>query len=155
MMISKSPLPSSSAARNRMKAVQRSGTKAERLLRQALDELGLQYETDARPIPNSTRRADILFPQEKIAVFVDGCFWHGCLIHGTWAKANAEFWRKKIEANKRRDEDTNFELIQSGWQVVRVWEHEDPNEAALRISALLEDSTKRCDVSSSITDSDR
>lgn len=140
-MSSKLPLPSSPAAYNRMKAVRRSGTKAERLLRQVLDELGLQYETDTCPIPNFTRRADILFPHEKIAVFVDGCFWHGCPIHGTWAKANAEFWRKKIEANKRRDEDTNRKLTEHGWQVVRVWEHENPYDAATRISTLLENIT--------------
>lgn len=123
-----------------MKAVRHTNTEAERLLQEALDDLGLQYETDSSPIPEFPRRADILFRKEKIAVFVDGCFWHGCPIHGTQAKANAEFWFEKIEANKRRDEDTNYVLAAHGWFVVRIWEHEDPLEAIVRVAEIV---TKR------------
>lgn len=122
--------PSSQAARNRMKAVRRSGTQAEESLREALSELGLEFQVDVRPLPKSSRKADILFPGEKVAVFVDGCFWHGCPIHGTHAKANPEFWRDKIEANKRRDSDTNRQLQENGWLVIRTWEHENPQEVA-------------------------
>ncbi len=129
--------PSSRAASNRMKAVRRTETQAELCLRQALDELGLEYETDARPLPDFNRRADILFREARIAVFVDGCFWHGCPIHGTQAKANAEFWRKKIEANRRRDQDTNERLAENGWIVIRIWEHEPPAKSAERIIAEL------------------
>jgi len=136
-MKSNSIPPSSPAARNRMKAVRHSGTKAELMLRDALDQLGLTYEVDARPVPESTRKADILFRNERIAVFVDGCFWHGCPVHGTQAKANAEFWNKKIEANHRRDEDTNRFLQTKGWVVIRVWEHENANEAASKIAQTL------------------
>jgi DNA mismatch endonuclease (patch repair protein) len=93
-----------------MKSVRRSGTKPEVSLQEALHGNGLKYQVDARPLPNSTRKADILFPTELIAVFVDGCFWHGCPFHGTQAKANAEFWLAKIKANKRRDRDTNRKL---------------------------------------------
>jgi len=136
-MTPKSALPSSQAARNRMKAIRRSGTKAEELLRKALTELGLEYEVDSGPLPESSRKADVLFLSEKVAVFVDGCFWHGCPIHGTRAKANAEFWREKIETNKRRDMDTNRKLEESGWVVFRAWEHEDPQEVAKRVAGIL------------------
>lgn len=131
------PPPSSEAARNRMKAVRRKGTKAELELRAALIELGLDFEINRPPCPGLRREADILFPQERIAVFVDGCFWHGCPIHGTMAKANAQFWKEKIERNKRRDADTNQRLREKGWCVVRVWEHVPPKIAAERIRDIV------------------
>lgn len=137
------PLPSSPAARNRMKSVRHSGTKAELALRDALEQFGLTYEIDARPIPDSTRKADILFRNERIAVFVDGCFWHGCPDHGTQAKANAEFWRRKIEANQHRDEDTNRVLQENGWLVIRVWEHEDTANAAIKIARILDECSSK------------
>jgi DNA mismatch endonuclease (patch repair protein) len=138
-MTPKSVLPSSQAAHNRMKAVKRSGTKAEDLLRKALTELGLEYQVNAHPLSKSSRKADVLFPNEKVAIFVDGCFWHGCPIHGTQAKANAEFWHEKIEANKRRDLDTNRQLQENGWLVIRAWEHENPQEVAQRIDKVVTD----------------
>jgi len=73
----------------------------------------------------------------QVAVFVDGCFWHGCPEHGTWPKSNIEFWREKIETNRRRDLDTNERLKAAGWEVVRVWEHENPDAAAERIAGLV------------------
>ena len=88
-MISKAPGPSSPSARNRMIAVRRSDTRAETEIRQALDNLGLTYEINARPVIDLARTADMLFRAERVAVFVDGCFWHGCPIHATQAKANA------------------------------------------------------------------
>jgi DNA mismatch endonuclease (patch repair protein) len=75
----------------------------------------------------------VLFGPAKVAVFVDGCFWHGCPEHATWPKNNAEFWRTKIEGNRRRDRDTDARLASAGWAAVRVWEHEDPLEAAARV----------------------
>jgi DNA mismatch endonuclease (patch repair protein) len=71
-------------------------------------------------------------------VFVDGCFWHGCPDHGSWPSNNAAFWRKKIDTNQRRDSDTNERLSAEGWQVVRIWEHEDTVCAADRIQQLVE-----------------
>jgi DNA mismatch endonuclease, patch repair protein len=68
-----------------------------------------------------------------VAVFVDGCFWHGCPIHGTSPKANAEWWKEKIEANERRDRDTDRELTEQGWRVVRIWEHENVELAVRQI----------------------
>jgi DNA mismatch endonuclease (patch repair protein) len=79
------------------------------------------------------RRADLVFPSARVAVFVDGCFWHGCPEHATWPKQNAGWWRDKIEANRRRDRDTDARLREVGWQPVRVWEHEPVEEAARRI----------------------
>jgi DNA mismatch endonuclease (patch repair protein) len=79
----------------------------------------------------------VVFGPAKVAIFVDGCFWHGCPIHGTWPKANAEFWREKIERNKERDADTNQRLEQAGWKVFRVWEHENSEDAAEKISKII------------------
>lgn len=126
-----------------MIAVRRSNTTAETEIRQALDNLGLIYETNERPLTDSARTADILFRAERVAIFVDGCFWHGCPIHGTQAKANAEFWRKKIEANQRRDLDTNRKLAEHDWMAVRVWEHEAADEVASRIAEII--SARRVD----------
>lgn len=76
-------------------------------------------------------------PRHRVAVFIDGCFWHGCPLHGTMARANEEFWREKLDTNRRRDQDTDARLAAAGWMVVRVWEHEDATAAAARIRDLL------------------
>jgi DNA mismatch endonuclease (patch repair protein) len=90
-----------------------------------------------RPLAGLRRDADIVFPRERVAVFVDGCYWHGCPQHGTWPKANAQFWRDKIEGNRRRDQDTNARLAAAGWTAVRVWEHEQSQRAADRVEAVV------------------
>ncbi len=128
-----SPHPSSEAAQNRMKAVRQKGTAAELLVREVLDTYGLVYETNSQPLPKLRRFADILFREEKIAVFIDGCFWHGCPTHGTQSKSNARFWAEKIARNKERDRDTDRQLREAGWTVVRKWEHEDPTAVAKSI----------------------
>ena len=71
-------------------------------------------------------------------VFVDGCFWHGCPDHATWPTHNAEFWREKIETNRLRDRDTDERLADAGWEVVRIWEHEDPRDVAEQIWGLVQ-----------------
>jgi DNA mismatch endonuclease (patch repair protein) len=76
-------------------------------------------------------------------VFVDGCFWHGCPEHGTWPKQNADWWREKIEANQRRDRDTDARLQAAGWTVIRVWEHEDPTQAADQIVEIVRQATRQ------------
>lgn len=91
------------------------------------------------------READVVFGPAKIAVFVDGCFWHGCPQHATWPKTNADFWRSKIEGNRRRDMDTDERLASAGWLAVRVWEHEDPAEAAARVVAFVRARQTRTD----------
>jgi DNA mismatch endonuclease (patch repair protein) len=89
------------------------------------------------------RRADLTFVRAKVAVFVDGCFWHGCPRHATWPKANAGWWRDKIDQNRRRDADTNRQLRRAGWKVIRIWEHEDLHLAAGRVARALGLRSKR------------
>ena len=95
---------------------------------------GLRYRVDMR-LPGMRRRADVAFVGLKIAIFVDGCFWHACPVHGTWPKANAPWWKNKILNNVRRDRDTDAHLQASGWLVLRFWEHEDMLKAATRVVA--------------------
>ena len=123
------PEPSSPAVRRRMQVTRRRDTSAELSLRSALRALGLRYRVDA-PLPGTRRRADVSFLRAKVAVFQDGCFWHGCPEHGTWPKANAKWWREKIEGNQRRDRDTERRLTDAGWVVLRFWEHADAEAAA-------------------------
>jgi DNA mismatch endonuclease (patch repair protein) len=120
-----------------MQNTPRRDTPAELALRRELHRRGLRYRVDHQPLPRLRRRADIVFTRRRVAVFCDGCYWHGCPEHGTWPTANAEWWRQKIEANKRRDRDTDARLAEAGWIVIRVWEHEDPDDAAARIVEAL------------------
>ena len=90
-------------------------------------------------VPGRPRRTiDIAFTRPKVAVFVDGCFWHGCPEHGTQSKTNSEWWRQKIAANRLRDADTNASLVEAGWRVLRFWEHENALEAVRTVVELLE-----------------
>ncbi len=82
------------------------------------------------------------FISAKVAVFVDGCFWHGCPRHATWPKANAAWWREKIECNIRRDRDTDERLRGMGWMVIRCWEHEDSTKVARRIARAIRTTTR-------------
>lgn len=116
-----------------MQATRRRDTPGELALRAALRKLGLRYRVDFH-ISGTRRRADVAFVGTKVAVFVDGCFWHGCPEHGTWPKANADWWRAKIEENRRRDRDTDQTLISEGWAVLRFWAHCDPEKAASQIA---------------------
>ena len=122
--------PSSPVASRRMAKVRQKGTGAELALRRALYRRGLRYRVGYVVLKRPRRVADIAFPGLKIAVFVDGCYWHGCPEHATWPKHNAEFWRQKIETNRLRDADTNSRLLDAGWTVLRFWEHQSPIEAA-------------------------
>jgi len=122
--------PSSPEASRRMARVRQRGTDVEVGLRRALHALGLRYRLQVPLFTKPRRVADIVFPGPRVAVFVDGCFWHGCPLHATWPKENAGFWRAKIEANRARDADTTRRLRELGWEVIRVWSHEDPAEAA-------------------------
>ncbi|KAA3621721.1 MAG: DNA mismatch endonuclease Vsr [Proteobacteria bacterium] len=120
-----------------MRAVRQRDTKAELAIRQRLHAKCLRYRVDRTVLDKPRRRADIAFTRLKIAVFVDGCFWHGCPEHGTSSKENAEFWRDKIETNVRRDRDTHERLRAANWVVHRYWEHEDPNDAADTIARMV------------------
>lgn len=109
----------------------------ERSLRSELHRRGLRFRLHRKLIEGSRRTVDITFPLQKIAVLLDGCFWHGCPKHGTWPKNNADWWREKIETNVRRDRDTNLRLKKAGWTVIRIWEHEDIRAAATRIERTI------------------
>lgn len=130
--------PSSPEASRRMRRVRQRNTSAESLLRRELHSLGLRYRIQVAVLSKPRRVADVTFIGPRIAVFVDGCFWHGCPEHATWPKQNAEFWRSKILTNQERDRDTDFRLRADGWEVVRVWSHEIPHRAALRIAQVVE-----------------
>ncbi|MDH2430324.1 very short patch repair endonuclease [Sphaerisporangium sp. TRM90804] len=108
-------------------------TRPELALRRAVHALGLRFRVSTRPLPAVRRTADIVFTRARLAVFMDGCFWHGCPKHHTVAKRNADYWATKVQTNRERDRTTDRVLQEAGWQVVRVWEHEDPVEAATRV----------------------
>lgn len=115
----------------------RRDTKPELELRRALHARGLRFRVDRAVLPDRRRRVDIVFGPTRVAVLVDGCFWHGCPEHGTSPASNAAYWREKIDTNRRRDRNTDDRLSAAGWAVVRVWEHEDPVAAADRIERVV------------------
>lgn len=112
-------------------------TAPEWALRQVVHGRGLRYRVDAALPGLPRRRADLLFPRRKIAVFVDGCFWHGCREHKTAPKANAGWWATKLARNIERDRQTDTHLAELGWKVLRIWEHEDPESAADRVEVAV------------------
>ncbi|UVF22803.1 very short patch repair endonuclease (plasmid) [Microvirga terrae] len=134
--------PSSPDASRRMARVRQKGTRAEIDLRRALHAKGLRYRLQVPLLTKPRRVVDVVFPTARVAVFVDGCFWHGCPEHGSWPKSNADFWRDKIETNRMRDADTDRRLEAQGWRVVRVWTHEDAREAAERIAQIVNEQKK-------------
>ncbi len=115
-------------------------TRPELLLRKELHRRGLRYFVDWPVLDGLRRRADIVFPRKKLAVFVDGCFWHSCPQHATRPKNNAKWWEQKLSRNVERDRDTDTRLAAAGWQSVRVWEHDAPEAAA----DVVEDRLKDC-----------
>jgi DNA mismatch endonuclease, patch repair protein len=113
----------------------------EKALRSALFRSGMRYRIHY-PVPGTPRRTiDIAFPARKLAVFIDGCFWHGCPEHGTWPTRNSAFWKAKINANRERDHQTDASLRASGWRVLRFWEHERDNRCVRQILRVFR---KRC-----------
>lgn len=129
--------PSSSAKSAQMSRVRRHDTGAELAIRRVLWSRGLRYRVHTS-IPEIGRsRPDITFSRARVAVFVDGCFWHRCPDHGTMPKTNAAWWREKLEKNVRRDRSVDNALKQAGWEVIRIWEHEDPAVGASRVEAVV------------------
>jgi DNA mismatch endonuclease (patch repair protein) len=131
------PIASSDGVSRRMSTLGRRDTEPELLLRRELHRRGLRYRTDCRPLATVRTRADIVFPRARVAVYVDGCFWHACPEHGTMPRANREFWGDKLARNRQRDEETDDLLVENGWISIRVWEHEDPLSAADRVEAVI------------------
>lgn len=116
-------------SRRTMLANRRRDTSPELAVRRRLHAAGLRYRVDFPPL-GGRRRADIVFTKQRIAVFVDGCFWHGCPRHATTPKRNAEYWVPKLERNAQRDRETNAMLLEAGWISLRFWEHEPPESVA-------------------------
>ncbi|MGH9891464.1 MAG: DNA mismatch endonuclease Vsr [bacterium] len=113
-------------------------------MRSTLHRLGLRFRKDLLlRLPDRRARPDVLFVRRRVAVFVDGCIWHGCLEHGTSPRANSDYWLLKLERNAKRDRMTDRSLSEAGWRVVRVWEHEDPAEAARRVSHVVRSAAPR------------
>ncbi|MFJ8165044.1 very short patch repair endonuclease [Streptomyces sp. NPDC096136] len=115
---------SSAANRRSMRGNRSRDTSPERALRSLLHARGLRYRVAAKPLPGMRRTADLVFRPAKVAVFVDGCFWHGCPDHFVPPKTNPSYWRDKIGGNVRRDRETDARLAAEGWLVMRFWEHE-------------------------------
>lgn len=120
-----------------MQVTRRRDTPGELAIRRLLHQRGLRFRIDRRIVPGVLSRADVVFVTAKVAVFVDGCFWHSCPIHRTRPKANAKWWAAKLAANRRRDARANRQLKKAGWHVERVWEHETPAAAAARIAKIV------------------
>lgn len=116
-------------------------TSPELMLRRELHRRGLRYRVHRRPAPHLRTTADIVFGPARVAVFVDGCFWHRCPQHSVMPKQNGEWWRSKLEGNVARDRRDDRVLDEQGWRVIRVWEHEDPEAAADRIARALDASS--------------
>lgn len=127
----------SAATRIRMQKVRRRDTPQEMAIRRSLHARGWRYRVDAAPLATLRRRADLVFRRQQVAVFCDGCFWHGCPEHGSLPENNRAWWRAKIEATRCRDSDTTSRLEDAGWEVVRIWEHEYPERAVARIEKAL------------------
>lgn len=134
--------PPTATVREQMRRARRADTGPEIALRRALWAAGLRYRTDYAPLPHVRTRADIAFLRARVLVYVDGCFWHGCPQHATWPKNNAQFWLEKIRRNKERDATVTARLLEAGWTVIRVWEHEPPAEAAQRIAARVREARR-------------
>lgn len=128
---------SSPAARQVMRGNRGRDTSPELALRSVLHRLGYRYRVDMCPLQEVRRKADLVFTRHRVAVFVDGCYWHGCPDHFAVPGTNSDYWRAKIARNRERDVDTDRRLREAGWTPVRVWEHEPLEDAVgLVVDAL-------------------
>lgn len=136
-------LPTTSQVSARMSMQARRDTRPELALRRELHRRGLRYRVDYPLLGLPRRRADVVFTRRRLAVFVDGCFWHVCPIHGSWPSNNAGWWAQKLRANVRRDRETDARLDRLGWRVLRFWEHDQPRQAADIVEAALASAQRR------------
>ena len=123
--------------RRRMQRQRRRDTKPELALRRALHARGWRFRVDIAPLPGLRRRADVVFTRHRVAVYVDGCFWHSCPTHRTIPKNNHAWWVAKLLANVERDRDTERRLQSAGWITIRLWEHTALDEAIASVEAAL------------------
>jgi DNA mismatch endonuclease (patch repair protein) len=134
--VDRRPVPLSAAVSGQMKRMRRASTKPELLIRQELHRRGLRFRVNHPALPG---RPDITFTRARLAVFVDGCFWHQCPQHGVMPKHNREWWQAKLCRNIERDREKDAALSELGWQVRRFWEHEDPGTVAEEIERAWRD----------------
>lgn len=127
-----------------MVANRRRDTLPERAIRSALHRQGLRFRVDYPPLPGVRCRPDIVFTRQRVAVFIDGCFWHACPQHGNLPKANRDWWQQKLSANVDRDRRNDAALSDADWQVVRIWEHEPVEDAVDRVLRLLRGGDGAC-----------
>ncbi|MFF3122389.1 very short patch repair endonuclease [Streptomyces sp. NPDC057908] len=131
--------PSSPDVSARMSRQPSRDTAPEVAVRKLLHASGYRYRLNERVPGMSRRTIDIAFTRARVAVFLDGCFWHGCPVHATQPKANAEWWRRKLDRNKARDTETTEHLMAAGWTVLRFWEHEAPSLVAERVAETVDE----------------
>lgn len=131
-------VPPTENVRRQMSRQRTTGTAVELSVRRLLHAHGYRYRVNlGQLLPNQRFRGDIVWTREKLVVFLDGCFWHGCPDHGTTPKSNTEWWRTKIDENSRRDARATSLLRDAGWRVLRFWEHESTEDIVGRIEAEL------------------
>ncbi|GAA4821987.1 very short patch repair endonuclease [Streptomyces ziwulingensis] len=128
---------SSAARRRNMQAIRSRDTKPEILIRRLVHAAGLRYRVAARPLPDLRRTADLVFRPVRVAVFIDGCYWHGCPEHYVPPKTNSGYWSEKVLRNVTRDRDTDKRLREAGWLVLRFWEHQPSDTCADVIAAAV------------------
>ena len=127
-------IPASKTVSGQMRRMPTKNSNPELRIRKALHARGLRYRLHRKDLPG---KPDISFGPAKLAVFVDGCYWHNCPEHGTIPKKNREWWIEKFEQNRYRDRRKDQELEKLGWLPIHVWEHEDPRHAAEKIQRLI------------------
>ncbi|MGW1979284.1 very short patch repair endonuclease [Streptomyces sp. NPDC001889] len=133
---------SSAARRRNMQAIRSRDTKPEQLVRRLVHAQGLRYRVSAKPLPGLRRTADMVFRPAKVAVFIDGCYWHGCPEHYVAPRTNSGYWSGKVAGNVTRDRDTDQRLVNAGWTVLRFWEHESPEDCASTVLRVVLDRRK-------------
>lgn len=132
------PYPESGASSNAVRANRKSDTKPEKRLRALLHRNGYRFRKDLTiQLPDLRVRPDIAFTRQRIAVFLDGCFWHRCPQHGSTPRANSDYWGPKLDRNVERDRLVDERLREAGWRVVRIWEHVSPDEASRQVAAIV------------------
>jgi DNA mismatch endonuclease, patch repair protein len=133
-MASRESWASSPRTRAVMRGNRSRDTRPELALRSVVHAMGLRYRVAARPLPNWRRTADMVFSRAQVAVFVDGCFWHGCPEHYVPSASNVGYWEDKVARNKERDRETDAFLREAHWIVIRCWAHEDMGEVAQTVA---------------------
>jgi DNA mismatch endonuclease, patch repair protein len=133
------PKPAKVSTSKVMRSVRSSDTRYEAQVRKLVHGLGLRYRKNYRlDLPTRKVRPDLVFTRWKIAVFLDGCFWHGCPEHGHIPRSNPDYWQTRLDRNTQRDSEVDACLIDAGWQVIRIWEHVPVEDAALQIANAVE-----------------